>query len=188
MVRLSTQIARHFKVEVPVKILFSLETLGDLERVVLCGPKVLRNVLAKKKIVDFRAEVRIAHAALLEDVMIHGSKKDMAKRDLRCVLVTGATGFLGAFIAAKLAELGWEVLCLVRGTSQDEAHRRFSKCLKFYRLSVSGCNFTVLPSSGVERVKLGLAEEDFSFVMAKVSGWWFQIFFIFTPIWGRFPF
>ena len=21
-----------------------------------------------------------------------------------------------------------------------------------------------------------------------VSGWWFQIFFIFTPIWGRFPF
>jgi len=21
-----------------------------------------------------------------------------------------------------------------------------------------------------------------------ISGWWFQIFFIFTPIWGRFPF
>ena len=170
MVRLSAAIARKFKVEVPVNILFSLETLGDLERVVLCGPKVLRNVLAKKNMLDFRAEVRIAHAALLEDVMSHGTKKEMGKRDLRCVLLTGASGFLGAFIASKLAELGWEVLCLVRGISQDEAHQRFSKCLKFYRLSIPGCaNVTVLPSSGVERVKLGLAEEDFSFVMEKVS-------------------
>ena len=170
MVRLSAAIARKFKVEVPVNILFSLETLGDLERVVLCGPKVLRNVLAKKNMLDFRAEVRIAHAALLEDVMSHGTKKEMGKRDLRCVLLTGASGFLGAFIASKLAELGWEVLCLVRGISQDEAHQRFSKCLKFYRLSMPGCaNVTVLPSSGVERVKLGLAEEDFSFVMEKVS-------------------
>ena len=25
-------------------------------------------------------------------------------------------------------------------------------------------------------------------VMDRSSGWWFQIFFIFTPIWGRFPF
>ena len=170
MVRLSAAIARKFKVEVPVNILFSLETLGDLERVVLCGPKVLRNVLAKKNMLDFRAEVRIAHAALLEDVTSHGTKKEMGKRDLRCVLLTGASGFLGAFIASKLAELGWEVLWLVRGISQDEAHQRFSKCLKFYRLSIPGCaNVTVLPSSGVERVKLGLAEEDFSFVMEKVS-------------------
>jgi len=22
----------------------------------------------------------------------------------------------------------------------------------------------------------------------SLTGWWFQIFFIFTPIWGRFPF
>ena len=26
------------------------------------------------------------------------------------------------------------------------------------------------------------------FFSTKRSGWWFQIFFIFTPIWGRFPF
>ena len=24
--------------------------------------------------------------------------------------------------------------------------------------------------------------------ISEDSGWWFQIFFIFTPIWGRFPF
>ena len=31
--------------------------------------------------------------------------------------------------------------------------------------------------AGVRNVKLNI-----------IAGWWFQIFFIFTPIWGRFPF
>ena len=40
------------------------------------------------------------------------------------ILVTGATGFLGAFVAARLAQLGHDVLCLVRAVDVDAAHGR----------------------------------------------------------------
>ena len=29
---------------------------------------------------------------------------------------------------------------------------------------------------------------DSEMLVKRITGWWFQIFFIFTPIWGRFPF
>ena len=50
-----------------VNVLFSLESLGDLERVCLSGPSVLRNVLAKKQVLDFRKEVQVAHEALVHE-------------------------------------------------------------------------------------------------------------------------
>ena len=46
-----------------------------------------------------------------------------------------------------------------------------------------------LPELGCREQPLeSLASCGFSKVMFYVSGWWFQIFFLFIPIWGRFPF
>ena len=50
-----------------VNVLFSLENLGDLERVCLSGPSVLRHVLARKQLLDFRKEVEVAHEALVHE-------------------------------------------------------------------------------------------------------------------------
>ena len=50
-----------------VNVLFSLEKLGDLERVCLSGPSVLRNVLAKTQVLDFRKEVQEQHEALVQE-------------------------------------------------------------------------------------------------------------------------
>jgi glycine/D-amino acid oxidase-like deaminating enzyme len=44
--------------------------------------------------------------------------KPGAPRHCRRALVTGATGFIGARLAAGLAEAGWTVRCLVRDGSR----------------------------------------------------------------------
>lgn len=51
-----------------------------------------------------------------------------SSRRPRAVLVTGATGFLGAFVAFELCRRhGRTVLCLVRGGDEEE---RLLQCLK----------------------------------------------------------
>eukprot|EP00435_Cladocopium_sp_Y103_P037343 s2581_g9.t2 len=172
MGRLARAVQRQFRVEIPVNVLFSLETLGDLERVCLSGPSVLRNVLAKKQVLDFRKEAQVAHEALVHEsgwkfqecLQMHPSQ-NVHKTS---ILVTGATGFLGAFVAARLAQLGHDVVCLVRAVDVDAAHGRLWKAWRDYCLDLPQC-VRVLPSGGVERAELGLAEEDFALVLAKVS-------------------
>lgn len=55
------------------------------------------------------------------------------KRTLGDVLLTGATGFLGAHILDKLMKIGnSKIYCLVRGESQENACGRFLEILNFY--------------------------------------------------------
>eukprot|EP00438_Fugacium_kawagutii_P030788 Skav221437 [mRNA] locus=scaffold140:51462:57249:+ [translate_table: standard] len=168
MARLAAAIARQFRVELPVNVLFSLETLGDLERVCLCGPNVLRHVMAKKTMIDFGREAYEAHQALVDECTRRAIQPSDSKAS---VLVTGATGFLGAFLAAELARSGRDILCLLRASSHDEAQRRFSDTLRFYRLEASNFpgSITLLPSRGIEMEGMGLAKEDFDLVLAQTS-------------------
>ena len=153
-------------------MLFSLESLADLERVCLCGPQVLRQVLSKKPLLDLRKEVQVAHDALVQECMqlrAHATHEVGDGKD--GLLVTGATGFLGAFVAAELLRRHRTVLCLVRAGSVDEARQRLEKSWHFYRLEGldDGRSVRLLPSKGIELNQLGLAKDDFDFVVTKVS-------------------
>lgn len=59
---------------------------------------------------------------------------DTAIMPPRSVFVTGATGFVGAFILHELLELGIEAYCLVRASSADKAGRRLVDTLAAYGL------------------------------------------------------
>ena len=57
----------------------------------------------------------------------------LTNREMKNVLVTGATGFLGSHIVKNLLDsTEAKVYCLVRGSSQAEARERFYKVFKFY--------------------------------------------------------
>ena len=76
------------------------------------------------------------------------------------VLLTGSTGFLGAFAASALAHSGLKVICLVRATSQQEARDRLQACLQFYQLADEvPAKMIALPTTGVENSYLGLPAE-----------------------------
>ena len=50
-------------------------------------------------------------------------------RERRTVLVTGGTGFIGAFAVAELMRQGWTVICVVRNAAADAARHRMEGSL-----------------------------------------------------------
>jgi amino acid adenylation domain-containing protein/thioester reductase-like protein len=87
------------------------------------------------------------------------------------VLVTGATGFLGAFVVAELlAETSSEIACLVRARDEDDARVRLARTLGEYRLGSDEALERIRPvvgDMGAER--LGLDPEAFAALARSVD-------------------
>jgi thioester reductase-like protein len=89
----------------------------------------------------------------------------------RKVLLTGATGFLGAhLLCALLEQTEVEVICLVRGSSDSLAHRRLRKA--FARVSahhLSNAARVRVVRGDLCGERLGLTETDYADVCASVD-------------------
>ena len=90
--------------------------------------------------------------------------------DPRTVLLTGATGFLGAFLLRRLLDsTRATVVCLVRAADPDGAHRRIRETLAAYRIPAEGLDrVTVLPGD-LEQPLLGLPPRVFDELAATVD-------------------
>jgi len=78
------------------------------------------------------------------------------------VFVTGATGFVGAFIVHELLELGIAAHCLVRADSVDQAMQRLSGTLASYGLWKHEYTSLLHPVVGdMSQPLLGLSQEAF---------------------------
>lgn len=76
-------------------------------------------------------------------------------------LLTGASGFLGAYVLAELVKrTAAEVVCLVRAGDAPEAMERIRRNLAFYELEVPLERVSALPGRLDER-QLGLPEADY---------------------------
>jgi nonribosomal peptide synthetase MxcG len=88
-------------------------------------------------------------------------------RPPRSLLLTGATGFLGAFLLRELLDrTNLRVHCLVRGNSPAE---RIRSALRRYRLSEDGLDRVVAVPGDLARPALGLAPEVFLRLAADVD-------------------
>ena len=65
----------------------------------------------------------------LEDV---SSKYAMRQKKKQTVVLTGATGFVGAFVLEEFMKRGFRVVCLVRGESDVKSRERVLKTLEKY--------------------------------------------------------
>ena len=87
------------------------------------------------------------------------------------VLLTGATGFLGAFLLHELLEqTGAVVSCLVRAADVDEARRRIERNLAYYVPDREDHRSRVVPVVGdLSKPLLGLTHEQFDDLAARVD-------------------
>jgi fatty acid CoA ligase FadD9 len=72
---------------------------------------------------------------------------------VRTVLLTGATGFLGRYLALewleRMSQVGGKVICLVRGTSNDDARARLDDIFDTVDLNLTA-HYRILASSHLE--------------------------------------
>ncbi|KAF2176510.1 nonribosomal peptide synthetase 7 [Zopfia rhizophila CBS 207.26] len=86
------------------------------------------------------------------------------------VFVTGATGFVGAFIVHKLLELGISVYCLVRADSIEQATQRLLSAFASHDLWKSDYEPLLHPIVGdMAQPLLGLSEEMFDGLADRVD-------------------
>ncbi len=73
------------------------------------------------------------------------------------ILITGATGFLGGFLAGELIKRGRKTILLVRPKGNDSALKRVSKLLKF--LDIQPEHEPVVIPGEIDKHGLGLSDE-----------------------------
>jgi FlaA1/EpsC-like NDP-sugar epimerase len=79
--------------------------------------------------------VTLKDEVVLDPTICRTDKRNIKGDDLTEVLLTGATGFLGAFLLADLLQqTNARIYCLVRSNSPADATERLKKQLRFWRL------------------------------------------------------
>lgn len=84
-----------------------------------------------------------------------------SKGPAKCILLTGSTGFIGAYLLETLlAETKADIWCLVRATDDDAASQRLKQRLLHYRISLQENASRVKVIAGdLAKPKLGLSQQ-----------------------------
>src|SRR6185369_8251276 len=155
--------------------LLALETVGvhdsffELGGSSLLAPRLLLRVGdelgAEVPLPDLRAEVELDPAIRIS------SESRPHSSDPRAVLLTGATGFLGAFLLRDLlAHTGAAVHCLVRGDSVADARQRIERNLEAHGIAPGAAAERIVPVPGdLGAPLLGLPEDAFAALAATVE-------------------
>ncbi|MFJ1799973.1 type I polyketide synthase [Streptomyces sp. NPDC088180] len=109
-------------------------------------------------------------AELAEDVRPAAEVVDVAP-DPSAVLLTGATGFLGAFLLRDLLRTTRATVhCLVRGADEEAAMERLRANLEWYRLwdEIEPGRLRIV-TGDLEKPRLGLVETEFDALAASVD-------------------
>ncbi|NET07738.1 MAG: NAD-dependent epimerase/dehydratase family protein [Symploca sp. SIO2B6] len=88
-----------------------------------------------------------------------------------CILLTGATGFVGAFLLYELLQqTSADVYCLVRANSTELAWDKLQNCLKSYLLWQEGFKSRIIPVIGdLSKPFLSISEEQFHKLADKID-------------------
>ena len=161
-VELTTSIEDALRIELPMTAVYEHPTLATL-----CA--FIRGEPGAEPAMTSRARMR-ADAKLPADIALDGRLPGRATRDARQVLVTGATGFVGAFLVRALAdETSTTIYCLVRPSDADPRTRLREK-LNALGLWSDDLDERVRAVAGDLSVpRLGLSDSEYTALSSSVD-------------------
>ncbi len=160
--RVLSRIRAAFRVDIPVHVVFHAPTIAELSH-------AIRSAKAGAAIVT-RAPDLDADAVLDRGITpLGGSKRD--RGEPRVILLTGATGFLGAFLLDELCRRTQAtVYCLVRGADEPSCMRRIVANLEAYGLWEESLSSRIIAIPGdIEKPLLGIGELRFQRLAEEVD-------------------
>lgn len=158
--RFMFRVREAFRVQIPLRSLFEDPTIEKLARAIEkarelsgAGSRILR----PKSVVDLLADVVLDHS-------IKGNGRTWKSAKPARILLTGAAGYLGAFLLRELLdETQAEITCLVRADTPAEAMARLrGNLLRHGQRDDTACGRIVALPGALDRPALGLKEAELS--------------------------
>jgi thioester reductase-like protein len=164
-VQLLGKIARTFYVRLPLERLFEKPTVAHLAAVIEEIQTNARSGRAERQLVTLRDEV------VLDPKICRTDEGNIQHNDVSQVLLTGATGFLGAFLLVDLLQrTNARVYCLVRSDSPAGATERLKKQLRSWRQwNESFASRIVAVPADLAQPFFGLPRDYFNFLADTVD-------------------
>ncbi len=166
-VEFMSKLYQRWNVELPVETLFQFPSIGEL------GREIDELAVEDEKTPEFcfmlNSDAQMVNR-IVWDVDVLKDKRD--SNTPKFVLLTGATGFLGAFLIDALLKKYEQVIiyCLVRALSKEEANQRIIKNLSNYTLEQAMESNRIRALCGdLSLDDLGLASDEFDELASKLD-------------------
>ncbi len=161
--QLIADVRKTFSVELPVRCLFETPTVEGLAQVIQTLHQ--KGVSAITTVIDFNAE-----AVLAPEIVPQGTLVDDISNP-RHIFLTGATGFVGAYLLHELLEQTQaKIYCLVRSANEIEGAKRLQRSLEKYLLWNPNQSSRIIPTIGdLARPLLGLSAEQFERLAREID-------------------
>jgi thioester reductase-like protein len=165
--QLVSQVEKMFQIEIPLQNFFETPTVSGLVEVIESAKQQGSSpTMLDTSAIDFTAE------AVLDEAIYTEEKPDIHQlTDPSAVFLTGATGFLGAFLLHELlSQTRADIYCLVRSSDVEEGRTRIHNTLKSYALWNARLSSRIIPIPGdLSQPHLGLSPEQFDLMARKID-------------------
>jgi amino acid adenylation domain-containing protein/thioester reductase-like protein len=164
--RLIVKIREAFQIDLPLRVLFespTVESLANtLENILLANTST---IVDQTNIIDFAAE------AVLDSTIFPEINQVEKNNELTSIFLTGATGFLGAFLLYELLQqTPADIYCLVRAANLESAKNKIKNSLESYLIWHESFSERIIPVLGdLSQPLLGISENEFQELAEKID-------------------
>lgn len=169
-VELTSLIRAELEVELPIRALIEDPSIANIATIVL--DQLTPGTVQTASPVDSQADDLDLNAEAVLDPMIRPDQATIEPAiEPTSILLTGATGFLGAFLLQELLEqTPADVYCLVRSSDLESATVRLQKNLESYDLWKESFGSRIIPVLGdLAQPHLGLSPEQFGRLATQID-------------------
>lgn len=162
-VQVMRQVNAHFRLNLPIAQLFQAPSIAKLARAI-DDPQHTASSHQEYESIDLLSE------AVLEPT-IYPVNAESYVQNPKEIFLTGATGFLGAFLLHELLQKNdVKIHCLVRASSQAGGFNKLKKNFERYGIYETQLMERVIPVCGdLSQPRLGLSEIDFALLANNID-------------------
>ncbi|MBD1902831.1 amino acid adenylation domain-containing protein [Trichocoleus sp. DQ-A3] len=162
--QLLAKVRETFQIELTLRDFFDAPTIADLGK----------NIEMKQGVIPFispTSNLNLDAEAVLDPTIRPDSIPVELVTEPSCIFLTGATGFLGAFLLSELLQQTQaDIYCLVRATNAESGKERLQNSLESYSLWDENFSSRIIPIMGeLSKPFLGLSDEQFRDMASQID-------------------